>query len=157
MRPVTDPQWQDAVDAAQLLTMLALGQLFELISGLPEIDTQKCSEILEDGRARGITPRLNGEQTSALTLAEVERQHILRVLQKEGCIQARAAAALGISSSTLYRRLRDYKIAEGSKGKGAIERRDLLCFECEERGHGAADCPTLSHARTRRRTAHAHS
>ena len=43
------------------------------------------------------------------TLYEVERQHILRVLSDVGGNRERAAAILGISARTLYRKLREYE------------------------------------------------
>ncbi|MDT7603028.1 MAG: two-component system, NtrC family, response regulator HydG, partial [Acidobacteriota bacterium] len=42
------------------------------------------------------------------TLDEIERQHILRVLAETDGNRERAAAILGISSRTLYRKLREY-------------------------------------------------
>jgi len=46
---------------------------------------------------------------AALTLEELERQHILRVLAEAHDNRERAAAILGISSRTLYRKLREYE------------------------------------------------
>jgi DNA-binding NtrC family response regulator len=43
------------------------------------------------------------------TLDELERQHILRVLDETGGNRERAAAILGISARTLYRKLREYE------------------------------------------------
>ncbi len=45
-----------------------------------------------------------------LTLAEVERRHILQVLQMTGGNQRKAAQILGINPSTLWRKLRAYQI-----------------------------------------------
>lgn len=58
MRPVTDHQWQQAVDAAYLMQQIELARLFGLLPGWPEVDLEKCSEILADGRELGIRPRL---------------------------------------------------------------------------------------------------
>ena len=44
-----------------------------------------------------------------LTLEEIERRHILRVLEEAGGNRERAAAILGISARTLYRKLREYE------------------------------------------------
>ncbi|HVG34913.1 MAG TPA: sigma-54 dependent transcriptional regulator [Pyrinomonadaceae bacterium] len=49
------------------------------------------------------------------TLDELERQHILRVLNETGGNRERAAAILGISARTLYRKLREYETATDSK------------------------------------------
>ncbi|MCA1628944.1 MAG: sigma-54 dependent transcriptional regulator [Acidobacteria bacterium] len=43
-----------------------------------------------------------------LRLDDIERQHILRVLEESNGNRERAAAILGISSRTLYRKLREY-------------------------------------------------
>jgi copper homeostasis protein CutC len=65
MRPVTKEQWQDAVDAADLLArittarvllFLELARVFGLLDEDGEIDTQGCYEIIEDARSRGVTP-----------------------------------------------------------------------------------------------------
>ncbi len=46
---------------------------------------------------------------TALTLEELERQHILRVLDEAKHNRERAAGILGISARTLYRKLREYE------------------------------------------------
>ena len=46
--------------------------------------------------------------TATTTLADLEKRHIEAVLTHHGWHQGRAAAALGISSKTLYRKIRDY-------------------------------------------------
>lgn len=44
------------------------------------------------------------------TLSEIERDHIIRVLQEEGNNRSNAAKALGISRSTLHDKLKKYGI-----------------------------------------------
>jgi two-component system response regulator AtoC len=46
--------------------------------------------------------------TPAISLAELERRHIESVLHETSWHQGRAASALGISSKTLYRKIREY-------------------------------------------------
>lgn len=54
-------------------------------------------------------------ETVPKTLEELEREHILRVLdQSDG--RERAAATLGISLRTLYCKLREYKSRTNSAG-----------------------------------------
>ena len=53
-------------------------------------------------------------QQAPSTLDELERQHILRVLNETGGNRERAAAILGISARTLYRKLREYETATDS-------------------------------------------
>ena len=53
------------------------------------------------------------------TLDQLERQHILRVLEETGGNRERAAAILGISARTLYRKLREYERDAGGATTGA--------------------------------------
>jgi two-component system, NtrC family, response regulator AtoC len=55
-------------------------------------------------------------QTTPVTLEELEREHILRVLKESAGNRERAAAILGISSRTLYRKLREYESQSKSSG-----------------------------------------
>jgi DNA-binding NtrC family response regulator len=55
-------------------------------------------------------------QRSPITLEELEREHILRVLNESNGNRERAAAILGISSRTLYRKLREYETGTRSDG-----------------------------------------
>jgi DNA-binding NtrC family response regulator len=52
----------------------------------------------------------NGEDhgASQLSLADLERRHIESVLTRVHWHQGRAATALGISTKTLYRKIREY-------------------------------------------------
>jgi two-component system response regulator AtoC len=54
--------------------------------------------------------------SSSTTLEELEREHILRVLHESEGNRERAAAILGISSRTLYRKLREYETHTRSVG-----------------------------------------
>ena len=55
-------------------------------------------------------------ETVPKTLEELEREHILRVLNDSDGNRERAAAILGISSRTLYRKLREYETQARSMG-----------------------------------------
>ncbi|MFS8084606.1 MAG: sigma-54-dependent transcriptional regulator [Acidobacteriota bacterium] len=55
-------------------------------------------------------------QTAPLTLEELEREHIIGVLKQSDGNRERAAAILGISSRTLYRKLREYENQTPSRG-----------------------------------------
>jgi DNA-binding NtrC family response regulator len=59
---------------------------------------------------RAAASRLHAEGEPALTLAELERQHIARVLHEEAGKVAQAALRLGIPRSTLYQQLKVYGI-----------------------------------------------
>jgi len=62
------------------------------------------------------TPKENGNGTNSFqnsaptALHEVEKQQILRALEQTGWHRGKTAELLGISSSTLYRRLREYDL-----------------------------------------------
>lgn len=65
MRPVTEKQWQDAADSAEVLARLTtarvllfleLGRLFGLVDESGEVDARACRETLEDAKEQGITP-----------------------------------------------------------------------------------------------------
>jgi len=55
-------------------------------------------------------------QSAPVTLEDLEREHILRVLGESNGNRERAAAILGISSRTLYRKLREYETQATSLG-----------------------------------------
>ncbi|GIV03775.1 MAG: hypothetical protein KatS3mg015_2605 [Fimbriimonadales bacterium] len=54
--------------------------------------------------------RAEGGYEPTLSLAEVEKRHILRVLEAVGSDVAKAAERLGVPRSTLYQRLRRYGV-----------------------------------------------
>lgn len=85
---------------------LAIGMDEELGMGdLPiEIATHVASD-LHDFRSV-----LQAYMNDTVPLAEIEKRYILTVLQQFGGNQVRAAAALGIDRSKLYRRLRQYGV-----------------------------------------------
>ena len=60
------------------------------------------------------TPKENGnvsfQNASPTALHEIEKQQILRALEQTGWHRGKTAELLGISSSTLYRRLREYNL-----------------------------------------------
>jgi two-component system NtrC family response regulator len=54
------------------------------------------------------TPERGSAAVPAISLAELERRHIETVLSRTNWHQGRAATVLGISSKTLYRKIREY-------------------------------------------------
>jgi DNA-binding NtrC family response regulator len=86
---------------------LALGNGDELgVDDLPlELSQNRGSSNAEDFREI-----LQAYMNDAVPLAEIEKRYILSVLQQFGGNQVRAAAALGIDRSKLYRRLRQYGV-----------------------------------------------
>lgn len=53
---------------------------------------------------------VGGEGLTSGTLADIERNYILKVLQLTGWNQKKACGILGLSKTTLYRRLKEYSI-----------------------------------------------
>ena len=86
---------------------LALGNGDELgVDDLPlELSQNRVPSNAEDFREI-----LQAYMNDAVPLAEIEKRYILSVLQQFGGNQVRAAAALGIDRSKLYRRLRQYGV-----------------------------------------------
>jgi DNA-binding NtrC family response regulator len=62
------------------------------------------------------SPAAPAEAAALKTLEELEREHILRVLNDSEGNRERTAAILGISSRTLYRKLREYESQTNSAG-----------------------------------------
>ncbi|MDY7227758.1 sigma-54-dependent transcriptional regulator [Hyalangium rubrum] len=58
---------------------------------------------------RGVPPSLGAEGGSFLPLHEVERRHILSVLEALGGNKSSAATVLGVDRRTLYRKLAEYR------------------------------------------------
>lgn len=52
--PETPEEWQAAVDMAHFYLCLDAARRYGLISGGPEIDVDRCEDILERGQARGV-------------------------------------------------------------------------------------------------------
>jgi DNA-binding NtrC family response regulator len=87
---------------------LALGNGDELgIDDLPLELNESRGQSSSSGDFREI---LEAYMTDAVPLAEIEKRYILSVLQQFGGNQVRAAAALGIDRSKLYRRLKQYGV-----------------------------------------------
>jgi DNA-binding NtrC family response regulator len=72
----------------------------------PQIKERRSVDLLAGPLARG------------LTLAELEREYIERVLAAEGGNKTRAAQRLGLDRKTLYRKLEEYAAANGDPSSG---------------------------------------
>jgi two-component system response regulator HydG len=69
-------------------------------------------------RARRASDLLAGAVSRQLSLAEVEREYIEKVLASEGGNKSRAAQRLGLDRKTLYRKLDEYARADGKPPDG---------------------------------------
>jgi len=103
------------------------GNVRELRNCLERAAAISTSDVIDDSQMAFLrTQPLVASQTDptgsrsleagAKTLEELEREHILRVLDETDGNRERAAAILGISSRTLYRKLREYESASSSRG-----------------------------------------
>jgi len=81
-------------------------------SQIPFLNSEAVG-VAVSGSARAATA---APQSAPVTLEELEREHILRVLSESNGNRERAAAILGISSRTLYRKLREYETQATSLG-----------------------------------------
>lgn len=54
--PSTPEQWQEAIDLANFFLHLDAARQYGLIQGGPEVNIERCEEILERGRVLGIEP-----------------------------------------------------------------------------------------------------
>lgn len=71
--PVRDPrtreEWQQAVDAAEALMRVDAAKQYGLIEGGPDVDQERCRELLEKGQKRGFRPREDAVEQIILDLA----------------------------------------------------------------------------------------
>lgn len=83
------------------------------------IDVNQISGIATESssmRPGGVAGAAAAPQATPVTLEELEREHILRVVKESDGNRERAAAILGISARTLYRKLREYETRTSSAG-----------------------------------------
>ena len=92
-----------------------LRNTIERAAALSETDEIEAAQFLQLSRKESAVataaPQTRDADTGAptRTLEELERQHIIRVLEETGGNRERAAIVLGISARTLYRKLREYE------------------------------------------------
>jgi DNA-binding NtrC family response regulator len=85
-----------------------LENVIERAVALAEGDSIGPDDLPSQVRERRSSDVLAGALARGLTLAELEREYINRVLQAEGGNKTRAAARLGLDRKTLYRKLEEY-------------------------------------------------
>lgn len=88
-----------------------LRNYLERVAAISPTDTIGAEQIPELSSSENGEP-IAGESVP-LRLEELEREHILHVLRQSEGNRDRAAAILGISSRTLYRKLREYERERG--------------------------------------------
>ena len=102
------------------------GNVRELRNCLERAAAVSVGDILEESQMLSVRPPPALSQTESVTgrcvealpktLEQLEREHILRVLEETDGNRERASAILGISSRTLYRKLREYELEMNSAG-----------------------------------------
>jgi DNA-binding NtrC family response regulator len=109
MRTLSEYPWPGNVRELENVIeyALALGNGEEL--GIEDLPLE-LSESRSQSSSDEFRELLQAYMNDAVPLAEIEKRYILSVLQQFGGNQVRAAAALGIDRSKLYRRLRQYGV-----------------------------------------------
>jgi len=85
-----------------------LENVIERAVALAERELVDIDDLPPQVRERRSADVLQGALSRALTLDELEREYIHRVLQAEGGNKTRAAQRLGLDRKTLYRKLDEY-------------------------------------------------
>ena len=85
---------------------LAIGTREELT--LEDLPVELSQDVQRD--SKNLRRLLEAYMSDRIPLAEIEKRYILSVLQQFGGNQVKAAAALGIDRSKLYRRLKQYGV-----------------------------------------------
>src|SRR3989441_12394602 len=99
-----------------------LRNCLERAAALSQGDMIEASQILSGAEKSEVIESRSGQaaattsQSAPVTLEQLEREHILRILKESDGNRERAAAILGISSRTLYRKLREYETQTRSEG-----------------------------------------
>jgi DNA-binding NtrC family response regulator len=109
MRALCDYPWPGNVRELEntIEYALAIGLEEELgIADLPPEILTSAPQASPDNFRQVLQAYMN----DTVPLAEIEKRYILSVLQQFGGNQVRAAAALGIDRSKLYRRLKQYGV-----------------------------------------------
>src|SRR5215468_6884366 len=86
---------------------------------LAETDVLHSHDLPDKLRTPSANVAVPGIDSSGMTLEELEREHIKRVLERVEGDKARAAQALGIHLSTLYRKVQRYRLDGPTNGAPA--------------------------------------
>ena len=87
---------------------------------LAETDVLHAHDLPDKLSDKSVTPPASSEG-SGITLEELEREHIRQVLVRVQGDKVRAAEALGIHLSTLYRKVQRYRLENVGVGEGATQ------------------------------------
>lgn len=56
VNPQTPEEWQETVDAADALLHIQSAEAYGFITGAPSVNVERCEQLLEAARRRGVTP-----------------------------------------------------------------------------------------------------
>ncbi len=104
-----------------------LENVVERAVALAEGEIVSAEDMPPAMRDRKNQDRLTTALAQGLTLDELEREYIQRVLEAEGGNKTRAAQRLGLDRKTLYRKLEEYASAHGDPSRsveGEVRERD---------------------------------
>lgn len=83
--PVTREEWQEAADFAEVLLTIDSARLYGLITGGPEVDLDRCRELLDRALELGISPRPDCiERVMPVLIGESARAEIEVRLREDG-------------------------------------------------------------------------
>jgi hypothetical protein len=68
--PKRPSEWQEAVDAAHGALALESARAYGLVTGGPKVNTGRCADILQRGRALGYRPRPEAIECFIRSLAD---------------------------------------------------------------------------------------
>jgi hypothetical protein len=66
--PITETEWREAVLGACAMRLIHDAALYGLIEGGPKINVERCDELIEKGRARGIVFSRAEIETAAVAI-----------------------------------------------------------------------------------------
>lgn len=55
--PQTDAEWQEAVNLAEIWLQVDSARKYGLVTGGPDVDVERCEELLKAGAAKGFRPQ----------------------------------------------------------------------------------------------------
>ena len=108
MRALREYPWPGNVRELENAIEYALAIGMEEDLGMDDLPIEIANHLPAD--VNDFRSVLQAYMNDTVPLAEIEKRYILSVLQQFGGNQVRAAAALGIDRSKLYRRLRQYGV-----------------------------------------------
>lgn len=66
--PETTEEWQEAVNLSDLYLRVDSARAYGLLTGGPEVDTERCQEILDRGAKKRIHPTWSDDQRAAVLM-----------------------------------------------------------------------------------------